>query len=550
MKKRLISYFLVCVCMLSLLSLAAAPAKAAGTVSLEEIEAAIDYAYNEMDTRPDYWKGYCAALVWAAYKRGAGMNNKSYSTARQMGDALISHTDGNPPRGALVFWYDKENPKKSAGHVGLSLGDGRVIHAYSAVKVSKISTVNSHGYIYRGWGAPVKDCSLATEAPAEPALTAKNCTMWVDLDKLSVLRLCASWSGSAKTLADIPGGESVYVLGVTQEAYENCLWAKVRYQGQEGWVDFSYLSQQGNSSGTLSADHYTDSIGSSYAGNSTQFILTAGGALSSGYYLQYQASNSLCTLQWGSWNGSDCPLWVRVADPYQSGDCIITVRMCRSADDTVLGSATLRVSVLGKTRPAGFQNFSDMFYSMHFQDVEPGLWYYAGIAKACALGLAKGESDLRFNVLGSVTLAEAVTMAARLHSIYYNDGTDFTQGSSWYQVYVDYALEKGILKRDYGDYSRKATRGEFAEIFAAALPPEALAERNEIADGQIPDVPADRPDAEAIYLLYRAGILTGNDEWGYYAPDSSISRAEMATLAARMAVPELRKNFRLPLMVF
>ena len=88
-----------------------------------------------------------------------------------------------------------------------------------------------------------------------------------------------------------------------------------------------------------------------------------------------------------------------------------------------------------------------------------------------------------------------------------------------------------------------ATRGEFAEIFAAALPEEALAARNDVYMGQIPDVPGSRSDAAAIYTLYRAGILTGNDAQGTYAPDSSITRQEMATLAARMALLYLRKSF-------
>lgn len=138
------------------------------TISSSSIEKAINYAYNEKSTRPDYWKGYCAAFVWACYNKGAGLSNRSYPTAREMGDALITHTDANPPRGAFVFWYKTSDPYNHAGHVGLSLGDGTVIHAFSSIKVSQISTVNNSGYTYRGWGAPISGYTLDTQsAPAE-----------------------------------------------------------------------------------------------------------------------------------------------------------------------------------------------------------------------------------------------------------------------------------------------------------------------------------------------------------------------------------------------
>ena len=142
-----------------------AEAVSSGTISSTNIEKAISYAYNEQSTRPDYWKGYCAAFVWASYYHGAGIGNPSYPTAREMGDALITHIDANPPRGAFVFWYKTSDPYNHAGHVGLSLGDGTVIHAFSSIKVTKISSINSSGYTYRGWGAPIAGYTLASETP-------------------------------------------------------------------------------------------------------------------------------------------------------------------------------------------------------------------------------------------------------------------------------------------------------------------------------------------------------------------------------------------------
>lgn len=89
-----------------------------------------------------------------------------------MGDDLIDHPNGaNPPRGALVFWSISSVP---AGHVALSLGDGRVIHAWGSNKpkcviISNLSTVTNYsGYTYRGWGPPIAGYKLATDGSTTP----------------------------------------------------------------------------------------------------------------------------------------------------------------------------------------------------------------------------------------------------------------------------------------------------------------------------------------------------------------------------------------------
>ena len=86
------------------------------------------------------------------------------------------------------------------------------------------------------------------------------------------------------------------------------------------------------------------------------------------------------------------------------------------------------------------------------------------------------------------------------------------------------------------------TRQEFAAIVANALPSEALPAINSVPFGSIPDVY--RSDA-AIYKLYRAGILAGNDAAGTFRPNSPITRAEVATILVRMADPNARVLFRL-----
>lgn len=196
---------------------------------------------------------------------------------------------------------------------------------------------------------------------------------------------------------------------------------------------------------------------------------------------------------------------------------------------------------------AGLHNFKETkTYRNNFKDVSTSAWYYENVRKAYNYGLMQGVSPNSFGVAGNITIAEAVTMACRLHSIYYTGAESFTQtGSVWYQVYLDYAERNGILTRSYSSYTRAATRAEFAEILSAAFPDEALAEKNSIEDGVIPDVSYGTRGYSAIYRLYRAGVLAGSDQYGTFNPNSTILRVEAAAIVTRMAVPSLRQTVNL-----
>ena len=51
------------------------------------------------------------------------------------------------------------------------------------------------------------------------------------------------------------------------------------------------------------------------------------------------------------------------------------------------------------------------------------------------------------------------------------------------------------------------------------------------------------PCADSIYQLYDAGVLSGNDEYGTFMPQSNIRRSEVAAIVTRIADPNLRKIF-------
>lgn len=196
---------------------------------------------------------------------------------------------------------------------------------------------------------------------------------------------------------------------------------------------------------------------------------------------------------------------------------------------------------------AGSGNFSksDSFSDGMFTDVKTTDWFYDTVKSSYQYGLMVGNSATTFNPSGNVKISEAITIAARMNSVYTTGKDEFVQGNPWYQTYVDYAKANKIITKDYADYNKAATRAEFAEIFASALPSEELNAINIVDDDAIPDVKSAEEYAPAVYLLYRAGILVGSDSSGSFNPDSNIKRSEVATIASRMVDKTLRQSIML-----
>ena len=192
------------------------------------------------------------------------------------------------------------------------------------------------------------------------------------------------------------------------------------------------------------------------------------------------------------------------------------------------------------SRYLGMNNFrrTRTYSAGVFSDVPAGAWYETGVQTLYEMGLLEGGRAFRPD--GYLTLGEVVSLAVRIHSTY----------QSWVipadQTDLDYALAVGIVApQQYENYNSLATRRSFAAIMANALPGEALAGINTVIDNIIPDVPVGSPGGQAIYVLYRAGILLGGDSRGTFYPDELITRGAAAVAAARMADPTLRQGISL-----
>lgn len=176
-----------------------------------------------------------------------------------------------------------------------------------------------------------------------------------------------------------------------------------------------------------------------------------------------------------------------------------------------------------------------------FTDVAEGAWYYQDVKAAVEEGLVNGRSEDAFCPDEHMTCAEAVKLAACMHEKKNAGAVTLENGDPWYAPYVEYAKTNGIIEGDYA-WGDPIVREDYMAIFARALPAEEYAVINEIADGALPDVPADAPNADGIYKLARAGIVQG-DENRNINPGSPIRRCEVAAILTRMMNPDARVRF-------
>lgn len=188
----------------------------------------------------------------------------------------------------------------------------------------------------------------------------------------------------------------------------------------------------------------------------------------------------------------------------------------------------------------GLQNFKKVntYEDGMFLDVGSDHWAKDNVKLAYEVGIMKGTGS-QFNPNSNVSELEAITMAARLHSIYHTGKEDFQQGSPWYQCYVDYAKENGIIPEGIVSFEKSACRSLFVDILYKAFPEDGFKKINEISN--IPDV--DRNDlinGEEIYQFYEAGILTGADKDGSFNEIGDIRRSEAAAIISRMVDESLR----------
>ncbi len=224
-------------------------------------------------------------------------------------------------------------------------------------------------------------------------------------------------------------------------------------------------------------------------------------------------------------------------------NCVLTAAEIASiADDTPAGV----VGEVPAARPS-LTNFAKVntYQSGRFSDVKDSDWFAANVGSVYAYGLMNGNSETTFNPTGNITVAETITLLARIRAIYTGKSIDTASASPWYQPYVNFVRDEGIIPEAFADYNAVISRADFARMLVLSVDGDDLAEKNTVENGAIPDVKTGELYSASVYRLYRAGILTGSDEKGTFNPASGISRAEAAAIVTRIIDSNLRKSVTL-----
>ena len=88
---------------------------------------------------------------------------------------------------------------------------------------------------------------------------------------------------------------------------------------------------------------------------------------------------------------------------------------------------------------AGLDSFQKVrdYTPGQFTDVPADSWCAANVQTVYEYGIMLGKTDTLFGADGSLTLAQTIVLACRIHSTYYQDGAEFPVSEPWYQSYVD-----------------------------------------------------------------------------------------------------------------
>lgn len=177
-----------------------------------------------------------------------------------------------------------------------------------------------------------------------------------------------------------------------------------------------------------------------------------------------------------------------------------------------------------------------------FNDVSKSDWFYNDVADSYSMGLINGKTANTYAPYDNLTYGEVAKLAACMDQLNTIGKVTLTNGSPWYQPYVDYCWKKGIVTIDY-DWTATATRAGYMEIFSNALVDTEYSYINKIPDDTIPDVPSFYPGAKAIYRLYRCGIVQGTGSSHSCYPELEIQRSEVAAILNRMMNHDKRVKF-------
>ena len=171
-----------------------------------------------------------------------------------------------------------------------------------------------------------------------------------------------------------------------------------------------------------------------------------------------------------------------------------------------------------------------------FTDVPASAWYAEYAGTAASAGLMNGTGSNRFSPSQTLSVAEVVTLAARLCAGEAGEAVPASgSGQPWYRGAYDYCVDSGLFTAaevPLSAMNSPATRFQMVDILDRAVPDSEKAAIH--SDVTVPDLAQSAPYGGVVYRWYRAGITQG-DQNGNFNGSSHITRAETAAILCRLA---------------
>lgn len=203
-----------------------------------------------------------------------------------------------------------------------------------------------------------------------------------------------------------------------------------------------------------------------------------------------------------------------------------------------LPCAVLSVSAAASSALGTFTD-ARQYQAGQFSDVAGGAWYESSVKTVYQKGIMEGASG-RFLPDKPITWAEAAAITARLHAAYQGKEIPETDGV-WYRRYIEYDRANALLPASCPDESSVGTaqiaREDLCLLMRSVLSEEDLPVINDLP---VPDLKTASADAQsAVRDMYAAGVFTGKTS-GMFQPKAFATRAEIATVVARLLCPAQR----------
>jgi uncharacterized repeat protein (TIGR01451 family) len=204
--------------------------------SEEWIEKVINWASAQEDK--NYWYERCMGFVSDAFKvcedRPESPNDLKDSL-ESAGEFYSKENGWEPTRGSIVF-FSANPPYESYGHIGISLGGGRVIHSLGTVRNETIDEIEENRFInsYLGWAYPPEGWfspKISNTFEVGDSVFKKEVWNLRDIPSLYGEKLSTE-SGNAEIIEDAGTDTDTDINGICNAGY---YWWHIRFGDYDGW---------------------------------------------------------------------------------------------------------------------------------------------------------------------------------------------------------------------------------------------------------------------------------------------------------------------------